>query len=336
MLNSLPLISVIIPAYNIKDYITHCLNSVIKQTYQNIEILVIDDGSTDGTANVIDAIAQIDPRIRILSKANGGLSSARNYGLSHCHGEYVLYVDGDDIIAPNTIDALFHALNETGADVAVASSKIISSYEELPAYSSTSWSKVLDCKTALECMLYGQSFNVSAWGKLAKRELWGKHKFLEGHFYEDMVPVSGLLLESKSVAVIEQPLYGYYMRPGSITGKRDVDIKQLMDYYNAVNMMANLLQESLFNKELELPLMSRIASEYARMFRFARSHINSNEGHRIYSEIKEYIHKNRQRILMDKRTNAMIKVRIVLIDRAPSLYSTFYYLGARFAGKRVE
>lgn len=108
-MESAPLISVIIPAYNIEKYIAQCLESIVKQTYQNIEILVVNDGSTDQTGNIIDEYARKDNRVKHLKKLNGGLSDARNYGLDRAQGDIISFIDGDDFIDLDMYECLVSA-----------------------------------------------------------------------------------------------------------------------------------------------------------------------------------------------------------------------------------
>ncbi len=111
------LVSVIIPVYNIKDYIASCVDSVISQTYHALEIILVDDGSTDGSEKVCDEYGSKDKRVVVLHKENGGLSDARNYGFNHSKGEYIMYVDGDDLIHPDAVKILMENAASNGAEI---------------------------------------------------------------------------------------------------------------------------------------------------------------------------------------------------------------------------
>nr|WP_300658193.1 glycosyltransferase family A protein [uncultured Acetatifactor sp.] len=111
------MISVIVPVYNIKNYVEKCVNSIINQTYQNFEIILVDDGSSDGSEVICDKLAMCDERIRTYHKANGGLSDARNFGIDKSRGKYISFVDGDDLLHPDAIELLLHNLTINKADI---------------------------------------------------------------------------------------------------------------------------------------------------------------------------------------------------------------------------
>ena len=113
-------ISVIIPVYNVEKYLSACLDSVLAQTYAELEILAVNDGSTDGSAKILEEYAERDSRIQVLNKPNGGLSDARNYGIEHATGQYYLFIDSDDLIRPDMADLLYRALIQYDADIAVS------------------------------------------------------------------------------------------------------------------------------------------------------------------------------------------------------------------------
>ena len=113
------LISVIVPVYNIEDYIAQCIESILKQTYSNLEILLVNDGSTDCCPEICDRYAGLDSRIQVIHKSNGGLSSARNSGLNQACGEYIAFIDGDDFIHPEMLEDLYFALKDCDADMSV-------------------------------------------------------------------------------------------------------------------------------------------------------------------------------------------------------------------------
>ena len=120
-MTSFPLISIIVPIYNVESYLDACIKSIVSQTYSNLEILLIDDGSSDSCPILCESWAETDSRIKVIHKQNGGLSDARNYGLREAHGMYVAFIDGDDTIAPAFISNLYQAICETGSQIAMCS-----------------------------------------------------------------------------------------------------------------------------------------------------------------------------------------------------------------------
>ena len=117
-----PLVFVVIPVYNVSRYLQQCLDSVVSQTYRNLEIIIVDDGSTDGSGRICDRYEKRDERSHVIHSANRGLSSARNLGLDKIRGSYILFVNSDDWIEPHTVDTLIRAAMQTGADIVIAKS----------------------------------------------------------------------------------------------------------------------------------------------------------------------------------------------------------------------
>ena len=114
------LISIIVPVYNVEKYVAECIESIIKQTYQNLEILLIDDGSTDNSGKICDKYAEKDKRIKIIHKENGGVSSARNLGLDLAQGEYIAFIDSDDFVSNKYIESLYSAIEHKDAEIVLS------------------------------------------------------------------------------------------------------------------------------------------------------------------------------------------------------------------------
>ena len=132
-----PLISIIIPVYNVEKYLDKCINSVLMQTYKNIEILLINDGSTDSSGQICESYAKKDSRIKVIHKENGGLSDARNVGIEHSTGSYIMFVDSDDYIDCNMASVLYNLLNSTNSDMAICNcTKVDEEYNMLTTPSS--------------------------------------------------------------------------------------------------------------------------------------------------------------------------------------------------------
>lgn len=213
-------ISVIVPVYNVRPYLKRCIDSIIAQTYSNLEILLVDDGSTDGSGKLCDAYARQDARIQVIHKKNGGLSDARNCGIEHAKGRYFCFVDSDDGIAPQMIEVLYRNLLNTGADVSAAALKYFST-EELPAAEDAL--KKVQCMTgkeALRSILQSEELGDFAVNKLYKRDLFENVRYPLGRMMEDQGTTYKLLDKCQGVAYCPVPLYFYYQRPDSILHKR--------------------------------------------------------------------------------------------------------------------
>lgn len=230
-----PMISVIIPVYKVEKWLDRCVASVIAQTYPHLEILLVDDGSPDACGAMCDSWAQRDARIRVIHKANGGLSSARNAGLEVATGQYVMFVDSDDLLHPDICARLLAAIE--GAGVAICDCAHIFG-EAAPEYTLSDQRITLDAREAICSLWYQTSFLPSAWGKLYKREIFHTLRFTEGLLYEDIDLMHLAFAAGERIVYEPSRLYGYVHREDSITtqsfGPRDLDIlkvaQKLLDY----------------------------------------------------------------------------------------------------------
>ena len=229
---TLPVVSIIVPVFNVKSYVSECVGSLCRQTYTNLEILLVDDGSTDGSGEVCDEYADRDERIRVIHQANRGLSGARNTGLDNVQGEYIAFVDSDDLVSPNYVETLYELLMRYDADIA-ACAYIKVTTEQLTNIRE----KVLSLDNVREiCMpsvkllkqwhgKYKQQETV-AWNKLYCREVWNgrkKIRFPESRNHEDVL-ISHLVVQSvKTIVLTTEILYFYRIRKGSITLQMEYD-----------------------------------------------------------------------------------------------------------------
>lgn len=229
---TLPVVSIIVPVYNVKSYVGECVESLCRQTYTNLEILLVDDGSTDGSGEVCDEYAGRDERIRVIHQANRGLSGARNMGLDDARGEYIAFVDSDDLVSRNYVETLHELLMKYEADIA-ACAYIKGTTEQLTDIRE----KVLSLDNVKEiCMpsvkllkqwhgKYKQQETV-AWNKLYCREVWNgrkKIRFPESRNHEDVL-ISHLVVQgAKTIVLTTEILYFYRIRKGSITLQTEYD-----------------------------------------------------------------------------------------------------------------
>ncbi len=229
---TLPVVSIIVPVYNVKSYVGECVESLCRQTYTNLEILLVDDGSTDGSGEVCDEYAGRDERIRVIHQANRGLSGARNMGLDDARGEYIAFVDSDDLVSTNYVETLYELLMKYEADIA-ACAYVKGTTEQLTDIRE----KVLSLDNVKEiCMpsvkllkqwhgKYKQQETV-AWNKLYCREVWNgrkKIRFPESRNHEDVL-ISHLVVQgAKTIVLTTEILYFYRIRKGSITLQTEYD-----------------------------------------------------------------------------------------------------------------
>ena len=214
-----PLVSIIVPIYKVEPYLRCNLDSIINQTYTNLEIILVDDGSPDGCPQICDEYAAKDNRIIVIHKENGGLSDARNAGLAICKGEYISFVDSDDWINNSYIDILFKVLKKGDAEIAICSYATFIDGEEsapihqtdLPNY--VSWNSH---ETLIRLCAEDTLGLIAAWGKLYKKEIFYGIRFPKGKLYEDAYINYRLYSQCKRVCFMNIPLYHYRIRQNSI------------------------------------------------------------------------------------------------------------------------
>lgn len=200
-------ISVIIPVYDVQDYLADCLESVINQTYTNLEIILVDDGSTDKSGVICDEYSKKDGRIKVVHKSNGGLSSARNSGLNVFSGEYFSFVDSDDVIDEKYIQTLYENAKRENCSLSVCSylrfNDVIEREESKNEYS------IFTGKECFQKILDGQIDLTVAWGKLYKRDFFGAFRFNEGQNNEDEVYANNFIFVKK---IVYTPCKLYFYR----------------------------------------------------------------------------------------------------------------------------
>ena len=210
------LVSIVVPIYNVQDYIERCVHSIIEQTYHNIEILLIDDGSTDDSGKLADEYAKKDERIKVFHKKNGGLSDARNYGVSMSSGEYICFIDSDDFIHEEYVRLLYTICTEQKCEIAQCNYVRTDSYfedRELPKTKIQTYSNIQMLNN-----LYGKDYvkTVIVCNKLYKRSLFSDIRFPIDKIHEDEATTYRLFYKANKIGVTEQVLYYYYQRPNSI------------------------------------------------------------------------------------------------------------------------
>lgn len=210
-----PLISVIIPVYNVKDFLEKCVRSVVFQTYKNLEIILVDDGSTDGSGPLCDELASKYSRIVALHKENGGLSSARNYGMDAMHGDFFFFLDSDDYIMAKTIETLYNAIGLLHVDIVECGYLKVKSDVAFDNSRSLQFRKDTISEFIVSVAKWKDHFPM-AWNKLYSTKVFGHLRFKVGRLNEDEFFVNDWILNVKDVGFVSNTLYCYRERVGSI------------------------------------------------------------------------------------------------------------------------
>lgn len=227
-------ISVIVPVYNMEKYLDRCIASIASQTYTNLEILLIDDGSTDHSGEICDRWVEKDNRIFSFHKKNGGLSDARNYGLLKSHGEYISFIDSDDYISKDFMEYLYH--NRVFKGITICG------YTQVWRDSLMKEHRLINTKCnseeAVNYLLSGDkgqaNFQTFACNKLYYYDLFQNFRYPEGKSYEDVAIIIDLLHAASEIHILEKAKYFYVMRPDSIVHQRK-SIQMVMDLVSATN-----------------------------------------------------------------------------------------------------
>lgn len=220
------LISVIVPVYEVEAYLDHCVESIVNQTYFNLEIILVDDGSPDRCPEMCDAWAQKDGRIKVIHKKNGGLSDARNAGMQIASGEYVGFVDSDDWIAAEMYEKLLNALQRDGSDIAACSVIMVWEDERTEKLLTVKETALLDCAQAEKALLEESLLKQPVWYKLYKNALIRDIPFEVGKFHEDVYWSYQAVGNASKISIIDYVGYFYRQRASGIMGEK-YNVKRL-------------------------------------------------------------------------------------------------------------
>jgi glycosyltransferase involved in cell wall biosynthesis len=236
-------VSLIVPVYNVEKYLRKCLDSAINQTLNEIEIIVINDGSTDNSLSIINEYKSMDERIKVITQKNCGVSEARNVGIRAAKGKYVAFLDSDDWVDVHFLEKMYNEAKHKDADIVICN--FVNVFEGIGKFHSIKHFKfnLLSCDQALRKIISDSSLRSYTWDKLYKRILFTDNNIYYpcGMYFEDLATTFKLIYYSKKIAVINEYLYNYLQRKGSITKK--VNEKSILDNIKAIAIMRKFLEE---------------------------------------------------------------------------------------------
>ena len=279
------LVSVIIPVYNVERFLDRCVASVTGQTFQNIEVILVDDGSTDRSAELCDRWCAEDSRVKALHQTNQGVSAARNVGLRAASGNWILQVDSDDYIAPDTVERLVYAANETSSDMAICDF-IKGSEREYLFDTISNPVAIIEDGVSVITKMYENDHNALRYGvpwcKLCRKALYDGIQYPDGKIFEDIYTTHKLLYRCVRIAVLDIPLFYYFQRSDSIMNA-SFTIKKL-DYLPALVERVDFFAAHNL-KELECiaydELLHSLIWEYSR----TRDVLNSEDGMKYVTDL---------------------------------------------------
>ena len=302
MEKKLPLISVIIPAYNVEKYIRKCITSVVEQTYKNIEIVVVNDGSSDGTLKIIEDVSQSDNRILIVNKHNSGVSDSRNIGIKKSKGEYIIFVDGDDYLAPDFVEYMYSLAAETKGELCLSTECYTSSEEKDTALLKTS---ILTAEEATSLLLSPKMY-VGCWNKIFKKDIIENNniEFLSSLFYgEGLYFITQVAQLCKRIGVGNKKVY-YYRRDNISSATTVFNIQKFINGYSA---LAKIEENLILKSESIIGMMD-----------FHRALFCKTAVMKILENKKQHIYKNEFSLFKHQLNNSVPKLVL-------KKYVSFYY-----------
>ena len=295
MNNCSQLVSIIVPIYNVENYLNKCVESIVGQTYTNIEIILVDDGSKDNCPKICDMLAKKDNRIKVIHKENGGLSDARNSGLDICKGEYIVFVDSDDYIEKNMVELLHNNIEKNKSDISICDFYITSNEKDnLNTYAKQEFSILGKEKYNYLYNEYSKA-TIVAWNKMYKRFIFDEIRYPKGRLHEDEFVICDILSRANSISYIMKPLYHYVQRENSIMGKVSINRFDIIDALDSRILFLKKIDDTYNIKMTKYQQFFRLLGLLTRLYAqkdfilkedFLNKYINKIK--KIGNEIKNY------------------------------------------------
>ena len=301
----MPLISLVVPIYNVEEYLRKCVDSLLEQSYPNIEIVLVDDGATDNCPQICDEYGTKDARIRVLHKKNGGLADARNYGAAHAKGDYISFIDSDDYVSKDYAAYLYGILKKYQADIAVCGLTVV--WDDFYQRKESSRSECLDTEEALRRMCYFRGFGVSACSKLYSREMILKYPYPVGKLHEDLATTYKIIGSCERIAYGSREIYFYRQRLNSIMHE-PLEEKHLYGI-TAANEMLSYIEAHFPNsvQAAHCRCARKIYEFMPRVMTKGGYRSDAKNFHFLQTELKKHI----SYVLRDKNTLVLFKIRYI-------------------------
>lgn len=301
-----PLVSIIIPVYKVEKYLNRCIESVISQTYKNIELILVDDGSPDKCGAICDEYKNRYTFIKVLHQKNQGQASARNNGVQISIGEFIVFVDSDDFIPEDSIEYLLSLQKEFNADIAIGGMRYVYEGKSISSKSNKIIKEiVLNNVEALKRMNYLKGFGATPWAKLYRRDLVEKHPFPEGRLYEDLATLYKIVGDCKIVAFSNKIVYYWLQREGS-TMRSEFNKKQLFAL-EAIQQQIAYMKKNY--PDVVHSAKVRYVSKIVELMPLAIKSKNPKESYKILKEEMQYM----DNIFNDRQMKLSQKIRLFSI-----------------------
>ena len=310
-------VSIVVPVYNVEDCLSYCVESLRQQTYKNIEIILVDDGSTDSSGEICDQYAREDERIKVLHIDNGGQSRARNIGVQASSSDWIMFLDSDDYYDLKAVEYLVALRDKYVVDLIVTSIVEVRNYQtELNTDDiSLENSEKLDRYTGLVRMFYGNSVGTHPGGKLYKKEILLQYPYPEGMIYEDLAMAYEYIHYCTEIAVGYRSVYKYYRRMGSTVNSKYSE--RLLDFYKAMEWNRSYIERDYPNdKEMRRALNVRYVFNGLHVVHAMLSSDMYLDVNKIRKEYTRYFND----IIPNPNTTGKNKVKYLMLLVSPKLY----------------
>ena len=301
------LISIIVPVYNVEQYLKRCIDSIINQTYRNLEIILVDDGATDNSGKLCDELAKLDNRIKVYHKKNGGLSDARNYGVERAIGDYIGFVDSDDYIDAEMYEKLYEAIKKEDVDVAECNFRFIYS-NRIANYTEDNYYLILNRDEYTKEYVNMNRVFGAAWTKLIRSSLAKEIKFPKGKLFEDGFYSLELMKKARSFVIFDSPYYNYVMRENSITNSK----------FNEKNLDLIEIADDIYDYVVSTYPYLKKEADRRKMYSYFNTLdaiiVSPDYNNKLYyNNIKVYFHKNFLQLLMNNKISINRKIRLLIM-----------------------
>lgn len=300
-------ISIIIPVYKVEEYLPKCLDSIVRQTYTNLEIILVDDGSPDNCGEICDNYAKEDSRIKVIHKENAGVARARNDGIEIATGDYISFIDSDDWIAENTYEVLYNGLKEYDADCSVGGCVTVIDKDGVLAPQERAHTGV-NCVSGQEAMKGVLLKGSAVWNRLFKREIFREIRFPIGRVNDDEVVALHAYAECQKIVFLDEDTYYYRIRSNSITTSK-FSLRNVDCYYNSAD---NLEFVKKVCPELipcgEYKFIKAMLYSYVNLKRMKKD----EQVKKVLKSIKKDIKENKSMALKNSYVTFPMKVLVVL------------------------
>lgn len=312
-------ISIVVPVYNVADYLHYAIDSLLKQTYQNFEVILVNDGSTDDSPRLCEDYAREYENIHVFHKGNGGLSDARNFGVTKANSDWIFFLDPDDYLEEYTLELIMKIHEEHHADLISTKVKTTSKYNAYTSYqlqeSDYKGLAPIKKEEALEAMLDDKFATVSACAKLYHKSILETVPFPVGKIYEDFYVVGEHLALADKIVISPLETYNYYRREGSIV--RSTFTEKRYDFFDAAEQNRKIIQTSYENRDLEKVLNLKIIQGSFLISDLA-STTNSSELRVIARKIRPFYWS----VMLNFEVSVKIKIKYTLFVLSPEFYYT--------------